>query len=323
MANGRTTADLIQAALHNAGELTDGSSPYHSKALEYINKFHQAFLAGSNAFGLDLGDQWSWAKADYPAVITLKAPHETGTVSLTNGSTSGTFSDAPSTSMAGRLLKIDDRPEFFRIASHTATQTAFTLDAEYTDDTGSGLSYKAILLDYSINPASTKIVRLVTPMRVYRTQTDPNDEGLIEMTDLATLNRNYPLGRMMGGIPTHFAQAKKSDGTIRVRFNDYVSEMTRVEFDYIPEATDLTDSSGSIPLIPYEHRDVLEYAATYRLMLDKEDSRFQAYLDLTQTTLEAMKRANRKELSQSSTRRGELIARQEEVVHRNPYLSSR
>lgn len=157
MAQFRTTADIIDLALINGGEVTNGNSPYESQLLSYLNRVHFTLVAGGTIpLGKDktitIDEVWPWARAKRPIIIELQPKYETGTVTLTLGSEAGTFSSAPSYSVAGWYLKVSGRDEWFRIASHTAASTAFELDAAYTDTTGSGLSFFVAKLDYDLVP---------------------------------------------------------------------------------------------------------------------------------------------------------------------------
>lgn len=242
MGNFVHTHDLKKNALSRAGELDDGNSPYDATAVKYLNQIYQAIIAGGNEFDVELGEPWIWAKERHPGILILNIPYETGTVSLTNGSASGTFSSAPAASQAGKFMKITGRPEYFRIASHTAASTSFTLDANYTDTTGSGLSYKAYSLEYSL---ASGIERLIGPMRVYRGQ-DFNliESGLIHGVDLQALNAEYPMRELATGTPTMFSQVHRDhEGLIHLRMNKSVDTQTKVEYDHISIQGDLVDKT--------------------------------------------------------------------------------
>jgi len=150
LAQFRTTADLVDSVLRRCGELTNGNSPYESQALDYLNEIHQTIINGGNEFEIDIDENWSWAKAKQPIILELQPKYDTGTVSLTQGSEAGTFSSAPSPSMEGRYIFISNRPEKMRISQHTAGQAGFELDSAYVGDTGSGLSFDAVQLDYEL-----------------------------------------------------------------------------------------------------------------------------------------------------------------------------
>lgn len=150
MANYRTTSDIKSEVLRKCGEKQDGTSQYDAVALTYINEAFQGVLAGGSEFGVDVDEPWSWAKAKNPIILILEPKYDTGTISLTSGSANGVFSSAPTTSLEGWHLKINNRPEYFRIVKHNAAETSFELDSEYTEDTGATLSYEAYKLDYEL-----------------------------------------------------------------------------------------------------------------------------------------------------------------------------
>lgn len=150
MANFRNTNDLKKDVLERAGEQTDGTSDFDSRVLKYLNDAYQGLFAGGSEFGVDIDEFWIWAKAKRPIVLTLEPAVETGTVTLTNGSTDGTFSSAPAASQEGRFLKIEARAEYFRIRSHAAGATAFAIDQGYTEASGT-FNFKSIKLDYEVS----------------------------------------------------------------------------------------------------------------------------------------------------------------------------
>lgn len=158
MAQYRSTADILDLALQKAGEVTNGNSPYESQALNYLNRVHHAIVAGGTIpIGKDttveIDEVWPWSRSKRPLIIELQPKHDTGTVTLTQGSEAGVFSSAPSSSLVGYHFKVEGREEVFKIASHTAANTAFELDAAYPDDSGSGLSFRAFKLDYELVPS--------------------------------------------------------------------------------------------------------------------------------------------------------------------------
>jgi len=238
----QTALVLKQDALFRAGELTDGTSPYDSKALDYINQIYRSILAGGNEFNVELGSPWSWARAEQPGTLVLKPKYETGTVTVTNSNTTITFSVAPAISLQGQWFKVIGRPEFFRISSHAAASVTATIDTQYTDQSGAGLAFEVYFLEYDLPVA---IERMIAPMVVQRQQqfTAPKD-GLIYQVDLTNIDEVWPLKQIPEEIPQSYAVIKKDpDGNMRVRFNAQAGEQTRVSFDYIPVYGELVELS--------------------------------------------------------------------------------
>ncbi len=154
MSQFRSTADLLDLALQSAGEVTNGNSAYETQALNYMNRVHMKIVSGGTIpltkdLTLEIDETWPWSKCLRPIVLELQPKIDTGTVTLTLGSEVGAFSVAPSVSLAGWHLKLDGRDEWFKIASHTASSTAFDIDGYYPDATVSG-SFRAVKLDYDL-----------------------------------------------------------------------------------------------------------------------------------------------------------------------------
>lgn len=310
MANGESSLDLLNEVLANVGELTNGSSRFADRALGYLNKFNQEFHSGGSLLALNFGQVWTWAKHEHPGVLILQPPYETGTVALTQGSASGTFSGAPAASQAGKYLMVTGNSDMARIMSHTAGATAFTLDAAYTGATAAAATFKAVELEYDLDPEDgISVLRLAGQMEVHKLS-GIGKPYQIAALDYSELKSSFPMAALRSGIPSHYAVVSRgSDTTLRVRFSTYVTEATRVEYEFVPVPTPLTASSESIPRMLREHRDVLAHAATFKLMLDRNDSRHEKYLSMAQAKLEAMAGTERKEKGNSNRDRGRLIAR--------------
>lgn len=148
MSYSKNTSELKQEVLEICGELTNGSSPYEDRVITYLNDLHQGVIAGGNEFGVDIAEPWTWAQAKRPIVMNLE-PAVTGSATLVQDSTSGTFSVAPSESLVGRYFRVESRADIYRIVAHTAGNTAFSLDQPYLDDGGT-LNYTAYKLDYDV-----------------------------------------------------------------------------------------------------------------------------------------------------------------------------
>jgi hypothetical protein len=148
MAFERTSAELVDEILELSGETTDGTSDYEDLALRKLNNVYKGLLSGGSEFGVDIAEPWVWAQAKKPIILELKPTYE-GTATLTNGSWAGTFSVAPSYSLEGRFFRVDSRADIYRIASHTAASTSFSLDQAYLDDSGT-VTFSAYKLDYDL-----------------------------------------------------------------------------------------------------------------------------------------------------------------------------
>lgn len=153
------------------------------------------------------------------------------------------------------------------------------------------------------------ICRLVEPFRIHK-----GSKGGIFSVDGETFIRDYPFGSITEGYPDRFTVIEeRADGTLTVRFNRYPTEKTRVEIEHIPIPRDLKDNTGSVPLVPRKHVDVLEDAATFYLMLNKSDDRASVYAQLLQGKLKAMIAQHRGSLQRAGENFGQIIPRADQV----------
>lgn len=427
MAQFRTTADIVDAALRNAGEVTNGNSSYESEALGFVNRVHFSLIAGGTIAltkdqTVEIDETWPWSRAKKSLILELQPKIETGSVTVTLGSEAITFSSAPSVSVEGWYLRIIGRDGLFRIASHSASSTSAEIDGLYPEATGS-LSYEVFKLDYDLTPSyividssnnkiqfqesagttltatltsgsytpsalATEVqtqmnttggtpVYTVTYSALTKKFTIASDRGgssvfilvgtgdqslfsahktlgfddenttnaasvvstyilggiarLVEPfsgpraqiygIDRESMSREYPLVDAREGHPTRFCVISEGeDGTLKVRFDRYPEDKMRIEIDHVPVPRDLKDSSSSIPLVPRKHVDVLEDAATFRIMLLKSDDRAQIYMNLVQGTLKSMIAQHRGTLVRSGKYFGQIVSRPEGIIRRRRNL---
>lgn len=315
MASSENGFDLLRGALRRAGEVVDGSSKYHESALRYMNNVYRDILSGSSIFDIDVGDPWPWARSSTPGSITLLPPYETGSVTLTAGLTSGTFSSAPASSLGSfvdRFLKVSGHSEYYRIVSHTAGSASFTIDLAYLGTSGSGQTFKAHKLIYDLGAS---ILRLVEPLRVYNLSDFREDEPLIYGIDANTFRREYPLARLESGVPERFATIYQDDTSYKIQICRTMVSGTSIkaDYDYVPVHADIIESISSIPVIPRDKRVVLEYATAHHILMDKEDSKADYYFKQTQSALRSMLESSNRVTTHTSKRRGQIVPRLDQI----------
>lgn len=314
-----STTDIKKSVLRHCGEVDDGTSFYDSngQVMDYLNKAHVAILGGGNEFDFELSKPWSWAVVQNPSVLVLQPTYNginsapIGLVNVTANSAAISFTVAPAISLKGYRLNILGRPDFMRIVNHVAGSVNATLDGPYADITGINLSFQAILIDYQLSNPPNGILRLTQSMVLYQPQDLQGDEEFkMYFIDEQQLRRDYPLSRLIAGVPNFFAITNKdANGNYFITIEKAPVFPVRCEYKFIPIPSPLVDSSTNFPIIPVEHRDCLDFAASYFLCLDKNDDRAQMYFQLTQQKLKAMLKAEEKQKIQTSKTRGKLFAR--------------
>lgn len=315
MANAYSTQDLIKGVLIFCGERTDGTSPYHQLALKFINNVYKGLLGGPTEFSPDIGDAWSWARVS--ANLQIPAFYSQSSVTLTQGSTSGTFAVAPTISLQGYDFHVTGQPTWYSISSHIAGATSFTLDGNYVEASGSSLSYVAAPL---VRDLGAGILRLVEPFRIYTDRVLDYNENSNDMSRIYGLSvldfwKRFPLREIQNDVPSKFTTIFRSESQWQVRFNKYVTNPLRFDYDYIAIPDGLTDDSNSIPLLPFEWRDILECGASYYLNVVKnQQQRADNFFKITAAKITAMHLAEEKYNKLVSVRYGQLTPRLDDVA---------
>jgi len=190
----RTTADILDLALGNAGEVTNGNSSYEADVLNKLNRAHYALVAGGTIpIGKDqtveIDENWPWAKAKSPLLIELQPPYTTGFALVTQGSESGTFTQAPIASLEGYHFRINGKEEWLKIVDHTAGDLAFVLDGPYPNESMTA-AFTAAKLDYPLVPSVVVINNENNKIQVQKvsgsTLTGTLTKGTYAPADLAT-----------------------------------------------------------------------------------------------------------------------------------------
>ena len=215
--------------------------------------------------------------------------------------------------LASNYFKITSNGTSFSLFLDQPPSSALTtpdiwkaLGMEQQSYTGS-LSYTSVYVDGAI-------LRITKPINTYRESSvaiaAAQDTNKIFLTDPLTFNNEFPLSRITGGTPTRFCILNHDkDGIMTIRFNQYVTELTRAELSYIPVQPTLQDSENNYPDLPTPYTKFLVYGAAYFLLLEKTDSKAEQYLAMAQAELKAMVNDNRKALSLGGNNYGKLVPR--------------
>jgi len=285
MANYTTSADLLDDILFRAREPTDGTSDLNTQAIVHLNRAYQGIWSGGSELDPNIHEKWWWLRKDDQGVLTLNPVHDTGTISVTNNSTTATFSSAPDDSMAGRHFKVDDHADVFIITAHTAATVGATLDSVYTGTTNTAASYRAMQLDYDL---ATDVLHLRAPIVAH--QDGRHD---IDLIDLERLKRRWPLNELSSGVPRDCAMI----GQKKVRFSHYggtsSTDFIRLDYEYTKEPSDLADDTVE-PLVPRQYRKILADWALAFVLEDKSDDKAEKAILLAQQGLRAMAKEHRR-----------------------------
>lgn len=304
MASYQYTSDLIADGLFRAGEPTDSTSDFYSKAYDYLNMAYTQLCRGGAELDPEINEDWVWLRKNKPGVLIIQPPITTLTATATLGSTSVTLSAAPTNyagsnlSIANWFLQFGTCPDVFRANSHTSGTTSVTLDSVYTGTSQTLGDVNIFLTDYDL---ASDVLRVIAPMRVYRNVGTGRQDYKIYGSDLDSLEEDYPLATTESGVPDYFAPLGEiTNDTKRVRFNrcgggDGTSTLVfRVEYEYLYIPTALSSPGTSEePALPLQYRHVLADFLTAYLLGAKNEERAVAAAQLARAGLVGMAKENR------------------------------
>ena len=126
----RTFADLVAAVREELGIQSSDTNAIN-RIKRDINLVYQEITAEKN---------WWWLEGH--TTIQVPAYINAGTVSVTQGSSSITFSSAPTASQKGKLFSVDGFNEIYVIDSHTAGATTAKISEFFAGTTNATANYK-------------------------------------------------------------------------------------------------------------------------------------------------------------------------------------
>jgi hypothetical protein len=188
----------------------------------FINKRYQQLLKA-----------WQWSFLKGYANLQLVAPYSTGTVSVTNSSTTVTGSGTSWTSaMAGRHFRLGSAIPFYKISA-VVSATEITLASAYGGDTATGQTYEIFQHIYSLASDVREISKIVY------------DLALIEKS-VEWIERNDPY-RSISGTPLFYAdRGIDASGYRQVEIHPYPSDDYVLRCSYWKSVSNLSADTDTI-----------------------------------------------------------------------------
>lgn len=198
---------------------------------------------------------WTWAHINDQILTQRK--YNTGTVSATVGSVNATFSTAPADSMAGMLIKFSAYREIYRINTHTAGATAFTLtetfiaDEQEDGEVITGAAFKIWQDRYLIDSDISEVIQVTTEKR----------SRPLDAYNSAQFDEYVANNPEMEGVPSLYMDDEDDDGQKYIYlYPSCYDKPVRIKVKGMRKATKLDDDADE-PLIPIQDRVVLYYGA--------------------------------------------------------------
>lgn len=179
----------------------------------------------------------------------------TGTVSINAGSTSGTFSSAPASSVANQYMIqfTDVSDDWYTISAHTGGQTSFTLANAFNGTTNiSGANYICRKVYYSLPSDCDGLISI----RQARTDVD------LFPIDIRTFDRYLPDPTAVAEPIAFMLAGYDSSKNWQVVLYPTPNTVMNLQVRYYQMAADLSGDSDT-PMLPEKFHDILVFGSLY------------------------------------------------------------
>ncbi len=219
----------------------DANATMITKLKEWVNARYR-YLAGRRS--------WNWRLQD--TIIQTVTEITTGTVTATLASTTITFTNAPTPSVAKWFIQFSDTEDWYEISAHTAATTTATLANAYLGTTSSALTYKLRKVYYSLPSTVGKI------LDAKQTRNDVS----LRYVSPRELDHYVP-DRTVTGKPCYYSItgldtsiAATADQKYRVEFFPVADVSMNINFRHYQIPAELS-ADGDIPLFPADFHEFL------------------------------------------------------------------
>lgn len=251
-----TGQDIYNACMESGGGTQSLTDQYATTVKMAIQQEYKSVLAH---------DQWYWAKAQQPAVLTTVARIQAVTQSIAGAVV--TLLSPIASSVVGRKYFVNSNQAYYRILSHTAGSASLTLDASYVEAQQGGPS--TIYQDeYAL---AATCLRPWTPLRI-RGQWERDVEVISEKEFRARY----------GWSTTTAISIPEAATVLRTDINQvpvlmlapWTTDAINIEYDWVAVPPTLTFNGAAAtdtPNIPAHYRWVIYQRALSQLFATKND----------------------------------------------------
>lgn len=217
---------------------------------------------------LNMAIQYICGKRMWPFMLTEEIVQTsiditTGTVSIAASDTAGTFSSAPTVSVANRYIQFSTTNDWYKITAHTASSTSFTISPAYVSTSAlSGGTYTIRKLLYATTTPLIQILdmkQLVTPVRLV-SQSPRGADFLL------------PLYYGAGTPYYYIMSSPNSSGTQQFSLLLTPDSVMNLMVRGIQALSDLS-ADGDLPLIPVPWHDGIVNIACFYGFQSMDDTR--------------------------------------------------
>lgn len=231
--------------------------------------------------------EWPFLRNPTPLTIQTVPDYTTGTVATTAGSTSITFSVAPTdvngnnVSVSGRFIQTSSSKDFYKITAHTSGTTSATIEIGAIN-TAAAATLTIRKMYYSTSSSVDRIIQVFQDVLPYQ---------LLETTP--EYFQSFNPGFLSSGTPRMYLTAgidsSSGVGVPQFRLWPNPDAVINLRIDYFTVATDMS-ADADISVIPAKwHTTTLLEGAKAQAFSFMDDSRYGGSVQLFNALIEEMK----------------------------------
>jgi hypothetical protein len=238
----------------------------------WLNNAQQAILRGF---------EWPFLRSPTPLVVQTVIDITTGTVATIAGSTTITFSSAPTVSVANRYIQTSDSKDWYRITAHTAGVATATIEIAAIN-TNSVATYTVRKLYYSTSSNVDRIIQVFQDVLPYQ---------LLETTP--EYFQSFNPGFLSSGTPRIYCMAgidsSSGNGVPQFRLWPNPDSVINLRVEYYTVATDMS-ADADVSVIPAKwHTTTLLEGAKAQGYSFLDDTRYGTSVQLFSALIDEMK----------------------------------
>jgi len=217
--------------------LPDDDSEYLDKIKSWINESYHAVSSL---------ETWPWL-VENGAIQTVEEI-TTGTISVTEDSTTITFSSAPTPSVAGWRIKFGSSNDWYNISTHTAAAVGAVLANNYLEATNGTQTYTLRKVYYALPSDFEKLIS--ARQAITRTKLKP--------VDLRLFDANIPDPRITRTPAFYMIVGQDSSQLYQMAFHPVPDDEMNIDIRYYKRTTDMS-ANTDVPFMPDPFRPVIVF----------------------------------------------------------------
>lgn len=188
----------------------------------------------------DIAGFWDWSWLQDRESVTMAPDYTSGTVALTAGSATITFSAGPTASQANRYIQFSSYSDWYKITAHTAGATSATIDPAYIQSSDAPTETLTIRTKFYSMSSTTE--------KIYSCREATNQRKL-RIVNASEADTYIPFSTATGTPTDIYVWGRDSNNYVQFTPYPWPDAALLLEFRVYKSPTDLSSSTDT-PIFP-------------------------------------------------------------------------